>query len=56
MGIFGDDKLQDQRIAALESHVRSLTNQLFHADGTPVQEVEEIRERHQVPSAAPAEA
>ena len=25
MGIFGDDKLQDQRIAALESHVRSLT-------------------------------
>ncbi len=25
MGIFGDDKLQDQRIAALESHVRVLT-------------------------------
>ncbi len=25
MGIFGDDKLQDQRIAALESHVRTLT-------------------------------
>ena len=25
MGIFGDDKLQDERIAALESHVRILT-------------------------------
>jgi hypothetical protein len=25
MGIFGDDKLQDERIAALEEHVRSLT-------------------------------
>ena len=25
MGIFGDDKLQDQRIAALENHVRRLT-------------------------------
>ncbi len=25
MGIFGDDKLQDQRIAALEQHVRALT-------------------------------
>ena len=25
MGIFGDDKLQDERIAALESHVRMLT-------------------------------
>ena len=25
MGIFGDDKLQDQRIAALEGHVRGLT-------------------------------
>ena len=25
MGIFGDDKLQDQRIAALERHVRVLT-------------------------------
>jgi chromosome segregation ATPase len=25
MGIFGDDKLQDQRIAALERHVRGLT-------------------------------
>ncbi len=25
MGIFGDDKLQDQRIAALEHHVRALT-------------------------------
>ena len=25
MGIFGDDKLQDQRIAALENHVRALT-------------------------------
>jgi len=25
MGIFGDDKLQDERIAALESHVRTLT-------------------------------
>jgi len=25
MGIFGDDKLQDERIAALEGHVRSLT-------------------------------
>lgn len=25
MGIFGDDKLQDQRIAALEQHVRGLT-------------------------------
>jgi hypothetical protein len=25
MGIFGDDKLQDQRIAALERHVRTLT-------------------------------
>ena len=25
MGIFGDDKLQDQRIAALERHVRALT-------------------------------
>jgi uncharacterized coiled-coil protein SlyX len=25
MGIFGDDKLQDQRIASLERHVRTLT-------------------------------
>lgn len=25
MGIFGDDKLQDERIAALEVHVRELT-------------------------------
>ncbi len=25
MGLFGDDKLQDERIAALESHVRALT-------------------------------
>ena len=25
MGIFGDDKLQDRRIAALEHHVRALT-------------------------------
>lgn len=25
MGIFGDDKLQDERIAALEGHVRLLT-------------------------------
>ena len=25
MGIFGDDKLQDQRIAALERHIRALT-------------------------------
>ena len=25
MGIFGDDKQQDERIAALESHIRSLT-------------------------------
>ena len=25
MGIFGDDKLQDQRLAALELHVRALT-------------------------------
>ena len=25
MGIFGDDELQDQRIAALENHVRALT-------------------------------
>jgi hypothetical protein len=25
MGIFGDDKLQDERIAALEEHVRALT-------------------------------
>ena len=25
MGIFGDDELQDQRIAALENHVRVLT-------------------------------
>jgi len=25
MGIFGDDKLQDERIAALENHVRGLT-------------------------------
>lgn len=25
MGIFGDDKLQDERIAALESHIRELT-------------------------------
>ena len=25
MGIFGDDKLQDERISALESHVRMLT-------------------------------
>ena len=25
MGIFGDDKLQDQRIDALERHVRALT-------------------------------
>jgi hypothetical protein len=26
MGIFGDDKLQDERIAALEDHVRVLTD------------------------------
>ena len=25
MGLFGDDKLQDERIAALEEHVRMLT-------------------------------
>lgn len=25
MGIFGDDKLQDEQIAALEGHVRALT-------------------------------
>ena len=25
MGIFGDDKLQDERIAALENHIRALT-------------------------------
>jgi len=25
MGLFGDDKLQDERIAALEAHVRDLT-------------------------------
>jgi hypothetical protein len=25
MGIFGDDKLQDERIAALEEHIRLLT-------------------------------
>jgi hypothetical protein len=25
MGIFGDDKLQDKRIAALEDHIRTLT-------------------------------
>jgi len=25
MGIFGDDKLQDERIAALEGHIRELT-------------------------------
>jgi hypothetical protein len=25
MGIFGDDKLQDERIASLEGHVRELT-------------------------------
>jgi len=25
MGLFGDDKLQDERIAALETHVRDLT-------------------------------
>ena len=25
MGIFGDDKLQDQRLAALEQHIRVLT-------------------------------
>lgn len=25
MGIFGDDELQDERIAALEDHVRTLT-------------------------------
>ena len=31
MGIFGDDKLQDQRIAALESHVRALT-ETVHAN------------------------
>ena len=28
MGIFGDDKLQDERIAALEEHVRVLTESL----------------------------
>jgi hypothetical protein len=38
MGIFGDDKLQDERIAALESHVRALTevvqaNQVDLAEG-----------------------
>ena len=38
MGIFGDDKLQDERIAALESHVRMLTetvqaNQVDLAEG-----------------------
>ena len=26
MGLFGDDKLQDERIAALEEHVRALTH------------------------------
>ena len=25
MGIFGDDKLQDQRLDALENHIRKLT-------------------------------
>ena len=38
MGIFGDDKKQDERIAALEEHVRALTetvqaNQLDLAEG-----------------------
>jgi hypothetical protein len=38
MGIFGDDKKQDERIAALEDHVRALTetvqaNQLDLAEG-----------------------
>jgi len=38
MGIFGDDKLQDERIAALENHVRMLTetvqaNQVDLAEG-----------------------
>ena len=28
MGIFGDDKLQDERISALEEHVRMLTETL----------------------------
>ncbi|MGD8699930.1 MAG: hypothetical protein PVJ43_11600 [Gemmatimonadales bacterium] len=34
MGIFGDDKQQDERIAALEAHVRALTEtvQANHAD------------------------
>jgi len=31
MGIFGDDKLQDERIAALEKHVRTLT-ETMHAN------------------------
>jgi hypothetical protein len=31
MGIFGDDKRQDERIAALESHVRMLT-ETVHAN------------------------
>ena len=31
MGIFGDDELQDQRIAALEQHVRALT-EIVHAN------------------------
>ena len=31
MGIFGDDKMQDERIAALENHVRKLT-ETVHAN------------------------
>ena len=38
MGIFGDDKKQDERLAALEDHIRALTetvqaNQLDLAEG-----------------------
>lgn len=29
MGIFGDDKLQDERIAALEDHIRKLTQTVY---------------------------
>ena len=31
MGIFGDDKLQDERIAALEEHVRISTRRTSYA-------------------------
>ncbi len=37
MGIFGDDKLQDERIAALEGHVRELT-QTVQANQTDLAE------------------